>query len=764
MPPKGKPVAKRMLKKCQQCGTTNAGGDEDTHDRCLACLGMHHNVATCVHCQHLNARTRQQRVRHLRVWRLVGGPYMPQAAIKRLIAQDPAVARALKDGPVPDDLRSLASVRSGPSLGASLVQQPAAQEGQQSTSAKASAFKAPQEPSGSAPRPTFPLPGNLLPLQLDVSTEEVPEFRVKVLPLSDSGTSTQPPDAVSEVTVETSSGESLQVLVTGLDPDPLQGAVSSGAVTTASVVTPVTSVPSTMVTSTMLAQGLLASALPVAPGSSPPWMRETREQAAAFHKQQQDAIERRLAAQDQTLQQVLASLRQVVDAQVQDRRSGEGADPSGLVQQQPVVDLVTPEFDRSPTGGPEGVPPSSDREEDPAGDQDVIDLLSPEGDRSLEAMSGPFALVEERSRQERCISVASPEQVREVGDTVGRAWSRPEAAESSFMPSPSDYLRYVRKVAEGPPCLTWESVGPKTPDLCRMDPDTWAAVAPTREPDDLLVRFLKPSNRVKLNPRTGREPWPVLTNPGDAARASSAVAARRVTAHTQRLISGPAAALSSAALDVQGLLALKPWGGEGPPEGTALTVEAVSAELADTVQGVRETAAQVSDALSYAQTFLAQAFEVQTRLADFYVHQERKAWLEGLPLEPELRRTLMALPVELAKPMPEGRVKTPPLFGQGFNPAMVADKEARKTRDDLAPMAQSSSSSGKRPAAQQPKQRAKKQKFSSPPPPTRVQSPPQASHQAHKKQGQQGKGGQKPQSPPYVKKGTRGRKGPKKGV
>jgi hypothetical protein len=757
MPPKGKSVPKRMLKKCQQCGTTNAGGDEDTHDRCLACLGMHHNVSTCVHCQHLNARTRQQRVRHLRVWRLIGGPYMPQAAIKRLIAQDPAVSRALKDGPVPDDLRSLASARSGPSSGVPFVQQTVAQEVQQSSSAQAPAFKVPSQGiAGSAPKPALPLPGNLIPLVSVVDTEEVPEFRVRVLPPSGSDTSAQPPEVVSEVTVETSSGESLQVLVTGLDPDPLQGAGSSAPVVTTAVATVASSTPSTMVTSTMLAQGLLASALPGAPGSSPPWMRETREQAAAYHKQRQDAVEARLAAQDQTLQQVLASLKQVIEVQAQDRRSEEGAGSSGLVQQQPVVDLVTPELDRSPTWGPEGPQPSSDRGEDSADDQDIVDLLSPETDRSLEAMSGPFAMVEERSRQERCISVAAPELVREVGDTVGRAWSRPEASDSSFMPSPSDYLRYVKKVAEGPPCLTWESVGPKTPELCRMDPETWAAIAPTREPDDLLVRFLSPSGRVKFSPRTGKEPWPTLANPGEAARASSAVSARRVTAHTQRLISGPAAALSSAALDAQGLLALKPWGGEGPPEGRALTVEAVNAELAETVQGVRETAAQISDALGYAQTFLAQAFEVQTRLADYYVHQERKAWLEGLPLEPALHRALMALPVTLAKPTPEGRVETPPLFGEGFNPAMVLDKEARKTRDDLSPVAQSSSSSGKRPAAQQSKQRAKKQKLSSPPPPTRVQAPPQT---FSKKKGQQAKGGQKPQSPPYVKKGTKGRKG-----
>ena len=58
-----------VMRSCTQCLKANCISRSDTHDKCLECLGVDHDMPNCPMCKKLQERTKGERARYLLFWR-----------------------------------------------------------------------------------------------------------------------------------------------------------------------------------------------------------------------------------------------------------------------------------------------------------------------------------------------------------------------------------------------------------------------------------------------------------------------------------------------------------------------------------------------------------------------------------------------------------------------------------------------------------------------------------------------------------------------
>ena len=71
------------LVKCPVCHKEAAMGAGDTHDRCLACLGLDHQMSSCPDCALLGKQARVARARMFNCWRGLGTTKPPTTTVVR---------------------------------------------------------------------------------------------------------------------------------------------------------------------------------------------------------------------------------------------------------------------------------------------------------------------------------------------------------------------------------------------------------------------------------------------------------------------------------------------------------------------------------------------------------------------------------------------------------------------------------------------------------------------------------------------------------
>ena len=72
------------LKSCSTCGRNNAMSVNDTHDRCIKCLGMNHEYQSCLSCKNLSRPLQLGMAMQLKVWRLTSVLYTQKKALAYL--------------------------------------------------------------------------------------------------------------------------------------------------------------------------------------------------------------------------------------------------------------------------------------------------------------------------------------------------------------------------------------------------------------------------------------------------------------------------------------------------------------------------------------------------------------------------------------------------------------------------------------------------------------------------------------------------------
>ena len=87
-----------MLLRCPDRNTPNVIPEADTHDRCVVCLGSHHDMDNCFSCLKFSDRGKKNRRQLYLVWRHLGGrrqDYPTPRTMERLKQKDPDVQRIL---------------------------------------------------------------------------------------------------------------------------------------------------------------------------------------------------------------------------------------------------------------------------------------------------------------------------------------------------------------------------------------------------------------------------------------------------------------------------------------------------------------------------------------------------------------------------------------------------------------------------------------------------------------------------------------------
>ena len=269
--------------------------------------------------------------------------------------------------------------------------------------------------------------------------------------------------------------------------------------------------------------------------------------------------------------------------------------------------------------------------------------------------------VERRIMEERGIQVVPPDPQVQDGDTLGRMRVKPDTSDNSFVPLAAEVDRAAKASFAGPGLASLATVAPRQSPLCRMDPQGWATITSSRDVDKLIQTQVAKTGKGTLQHRAGKKIFQ-LSEPKAQTNLDQSRQARRVAAHMVRLINGPMGALSAALLDLESLT-----GGQADPD------------------MVKDTAKAVEEYISYAVTFLGDAIEVQIGVLDHFIREERRLFLRATGMTNDLVSQAVSLPIQPGSLDEQGKLAVPPLLGQAYAKLLEEDKDFRKFAESVSP-------------------------------------------------------------------------------